>query len=150
MSSVRSGVRRPPGAEPCRPKPEGYWTALPCRGRQARAVRTATAPQGSLAHTLHSSPRVDSPRNRPGVLRHIGAAVTSALPHDRRVRNAGPGQTHPAAMAGNSPVPATCWRNRAGWCGTSSVPSGTWPCQLPHKEELPKFQRPGSPCKQRS
>ena len=27
-----------------------------------------------------------------------------ALPHDRRVRNAGPGQTHPAVVAGNSPV----------------------------------------------
>ena len=43
-------------------------------------------------------------RLAPGVLRHLGADVPSALPHDRRVRNASPGQSHPAVMAGNSPV----------------------------------------------
>ena len=52
MSSMRSVTsRRPPGAEPCRPKPEGCWT-----------VSTVTAPKGSLAHTPHSSQRADSPR----------------------------------------------------------------------------------------
>ena len=37
----------------------------------------------------------------PGVLRHHGAAVPSALPHDRRVWSASPGQSHPAVMAVN-------------------------------------------------
>ena len=42
----------------------------------------------------------------PGSCRHSqhSAAVPSAVPHDRRVQNAGPGQTHPVGMAGNSPV----------------------------------------------
>ena len=44
-------VHCPPGAEPCRPKPEGCWT-----------VSTVTAPKGSLAHTPHSIQRADSPR----------------------------------------------------------------------------------------
>ena len=40
----------------------------------------------------------------PSVNRHHCAAVPSAPPHDRRVRNASPGQTHLVVMAGNSPV----------------------------------------------
>ena len=61
-------------------------------------------PKGSLAHTPHSSHWGCARGLALGVLCYHCAAAPSALPHDRRVRNASPGQAHPADMAGNSPV----------------------------------------------
>ena len=61
-------------------------------------------PKGSLAHTPHSSHWGCARGLALGVLCYHCAAAPSALPHDRRVRNASPGQAHPASMAGNSPV----------------------------------------------
>ena len=49
-------------------------------------------------------------RLTPGVPRHHGAAASSDLPHDRRVWNASPGQTHPAGMTGNSPFSSHGWK----------------------------------------
>ena len=46
------------------------------------------------------------------MLRHHGAAGPSALPHDRRVRNASPGQTHQVAMAGEPLAQARRLRRR--------------------------------------
>ena len=46
-----------------------------------------------------------------GVLRRHGAAGPPGLPHGRGVRRAGPGQPHPAGMAGNSPVYGPGWKS---------------------------------------
>ena len=46
----------------------------------------------------------------PGVYHHHSAAVPSALPHDRRVRNVSPGNpTQPEVLAVNSPVYGPGW-----------------------------------------
>lgn len=70
--------------------------AEPCR-----TVGTATAQR-----IAGSYPSFQPPGGlAPGILRHLGAAVPPAQPHDRRVRIASPGQTRPAAMAGNPHPP---------------------------------------------
>ena len=82
--------------------PLSYWV------RQARTVCTATTPPQGIAglYTSFQPPGGLAP----SVNRHHCAAVPSALPHDHRVRNASPGQTHLVVMAGNSPVTATGWK----------------------------------------
>ena len=96
-------VRRPPGAEPCRRKPEGCWTALPFRGRSPG--QPALPPPQRIAGSYTSfQPLRVRPRPSLGVLCYHEAAGSAALPHDRRVRSARPGQSHPAEVAGNSPV----------------------------------------------
>ena len=95
-------VRRPPGAEPCRPKPEGCWTALPFRGRSPG--QPALPPPQRIAGSYTSfQPLGVRPRSSLGCTL-LPLCCSSALPHDHRVRNASPGQAHPASMAGNSPV----------------------------------------------
>ena len=62
-------------------------------------------PVGSPTNTLHSCHRANSP------LVYFTTTVLlyhpPTVPHDRRVRNAKPGHTHPVAMAGNSLFTAT-------------------------------------------
>ena len=82
------------------PHAEGCWSAIPCRARQSWAVSTATAPKDRWLIPLIPA----TGRLAPGGPLHHGAAGSAALPHDRRVRSASPGQSHPADMAGNSPV----------------------------------------------
>ena len=49
-------VPRPPGAEPCRPKPEGCWTGLPSWGG-GPGQSALPPPEVSLAQTPHSTHR---------------------------------------------------------------------------------------------
>ena len=70
-------------------------------------------PEGSLAHTPHSSHWGCARGLALGVLCYHCAAAPSALPHDRRVRNVSPGNPTRSrwletalftAPAGNSPL----------------------------------------------
>ena len=105
MSSVRSAnFRSPPGPSHANPSPRAagapFHVGLGSPGQSALPPPQRIAgsyasfqPPGGLARGLTS-----------GVPRHHGTAVPPALPHDRRVRNVGPGQAHPVAKAGNSPL----------------------------------------------
>ena len=126
MSSVRSrNIRRRPGTEPCRPKPEGFWTALPGWGEQPRTASIATAPKDPGSY-LSFRPPGGLPRGLvAGVLRHPGATAPSALPHDRRVPNASSGQIHPVEVAGNNPV-----YSHGCKCPLPVAAGGGWKLQL--------------------
>ena len=75
-------------------------------GQQSRTVSTATAQKDRWLIPLISAT---------GELARVYPATMTLLDHrpclnGRRIRSAGPGQTHPAAMAGNSPClqPYSC------------------------------------------
>ena len=104
VSSVRSAnVGSPPGPSHANPSPRAVGaplhvglgspgqSALPPPQRIAGSY-ASFQPPGGLARGLTS-----------GVPRHHGTVVPPALPHDRRVWNVGPGQTHLVAKAGNFP-----------------------------------------------
>ena len=99
FTAERTGGEAPcPLCAPQRPPPTGC-RAMPAQARglmDRPSIWGALAPdsqhchrpEGSLAHTSHSSHRAASPPNEPC---HYSAAVPPALPHDRQVRNASPG-----------------------------------------------------------
>ena len=81
MSPVRSrNIRRPPGTEPCRPKPEGFWRAPPVGRGNPR--QSALPPLQKIpAHTSHFGHRAGSPVDSSRV--HF---ATLALQHHRPCR----------------------------------------------------------------
>ena len=74
----------------------GLLEHTPMLGAAGLGQSALLPPRRNAAHTPHSGNRTASDR-RCCAIRPAGP---SALPHDRRVRNASPGQTHQVAMAG--------------------------------------------------
>ena len=104
MSSVRSrNIRRPPGTEPCRPKPEGFWTALPGWGESSPGQPALPPLQKIPAHTSHFGHWADSPVDSSRV--HF---ATLALQHHR-----------PCRMTAESGTPARVKPTRAAWLETA-------------------------------
>ena len=87
MRSATSAAHRVPNHAGPNPRAAGL-SALPPPQRIAGSY-PSFQPAGGLA---------------PGGPRHHDAAGSAAVPHDRRVQSTSPGQSHPAVMAGNSPV----------------------------------------------
>ena len=113
------------------PSPRAAGMPLPV-GAAIPGSQHCHRPKGALAHTLHSR----APGGlASGMLRHPSAAVPLALPHDHRARNASPCQTHPTAMAGNSPVFSHACK--------SSLPIGRDALVGPIPEEVGKLSNLG-------
>ena len=96
----RNVLRRPPGAEHAGPSPRAAGATFHV-GRGSPGQSALPPPQWIAG----SYPSFRPPGGlAPGVQSRPGDAVSSPLPHDRRIRSAGPvhppGQSHPAAMAG--------------------------------------------------
>ena len=104
--STRDSVTPVHYARPMPIQTRGLLERPSSRARQSRAVSTVTSPK-----TTGSYPSFQPPgRPVPGVQHHHSPAVPSALPHDRRVRNVGPGHPTRSRWLETALFTATGWK----------------------------------------